>query len=150
MSPAGAGGPRSRFAAASTATLATVRPGGAPHLVPVTFALLPDWGAAGDADAVVFAVDSKPKSTMHLQRLRNVGAEPRVSFLVDRYDDDWTQLWWVRADGVARVLDDRTDADARDTALDALAAKYRQYREVRPAGPVVSTTITRWAEWMYR
>lgn len=139
-------GARSRFAAAPVARLATVRPDGAPHLVPVTFALLLD----GDEDRLVFAVDSKPKSTIHLQRLANIEAEPRVSFLVDRYDDDWSQLWWVRVDGLARVLDDVTEADARETALDALAAKYRQYRDVRPAGPVVRTRITRWAEWTYR
>lgn len=134
---------RSRFAEAPVARLASVRPDGSPHLVPVTFALL-------DEEQIVFAVDHKPKSTNDLQRLANIAAEPRVSFLVDRYDDDWTELWWVRADGLARVLDDATEGDARETALDALAAKYRQYRDVRPAGPVVCTRITRWSEWAYR
>jgi PPOX class probable F420-dependent enzyme len=137
--------PQSRFAAASVARLATIRPDGSPHLVPVTFAVLPD------GDQVAFAVDAKPKSTQHLQRLANIAAEPRVSFLVDCYDDDWTQLWWVRADGVARVLDDATtEADLRAAALDELAAKYPQYREARPAGPVVCTGITRWSDWSYR
>ena len=135
---------RSRFAAAPVARLASVRPDGSPHLVPVTFALL------GEDDRIVFAVDHKPKSTIDLQRLANIAAEPRVSFLVDHYDDDWTALWWVRVDGVARVLDDATEGGPRETALDALAAKYRQYRDVRPAGPVVSTQITRWVEWAYR
>lgn len=142
----GGTGARARFAAAPVARLATVRPDGSPHLVPVTFALSP----AGDEDSVVFAVDSKPKSTTHLQRLANIATEPRVSFLVDRYDGDWTQLWWVRADGIARVLDDAGDADAREAALDALATKYPQYRDLRPVGPVVSTRITRWADWAYR
>ena len=134
---------RSRFAEAPVARLASVRPDGSPHLVPVTFALL-------DEEQIVFAVDHKPKSTNDLTRLANIAAEPRVSFLVDSYDDDWTELWWVRVDGLARVLDDATEGDARATALDALAAKYRQYRDVRPAGPVVSTEITRWVEWAYR
>jgi PPOX class probable F420-dependent enzyme len=134
---------RSRFAEAPVARLASVRPDGSPHLVPVTFALL-------DEEQIVFAVDHKPKSTNDLTRLANIAAEPRVSFLVDSYDDDWTELWWVRVDGLAHVLDDATEGDARATALDALAAKYRQYRDVRPAGPVVSTEITRWVEWAYR
>jgi len=134
---------RSRFAEAPVARLASVRPDGSPHLVPVTFALL-------DEEQIVFAVDHKPKSTNDLTRLANIAAEPRVSFLVDSYDDDWTELWWVRVDGLARVLDDATEGGQRETALDALAAKYRQYRDVRPAGPVVSTEITRWVEWAYR
>jgi len=132
-----------RFAAARVARLASIRPDGSPHLVPVTFALVDD-------DRIVFAVDHKPKSTTDLQRLANIAAEPRVSFLVDHYDDDWTALWWVRVDGVARVLDDATEGGQRETALDALAAKYRQYRDTRPAGPVVSTQITRWVDWAYR
>jgi PPOX class probable F420-dependent enzyme len=135
---------RARFAAAQVARLATVRPDGSPHLVPVTFAF------STDEDEVVFAVDSKPKSTTQLQRLRNIAAEPRVSFLVDHYDDDWSQLWWARVDGVARILDDPTEPDAARAALDALAAKYQQYRDVRPAGPVVLTRITRWSGWTYR
>lgn len=144
--PAGARPPEAlaRFAAAAVARLATVRPDGSPHVVPVTFAL----SAAGDE--VVFAVDHKPKSTTDLQRLANIAAESKVSFLVDHYDDDWTQLWWVRVDGRARVLDDATEADARGAALDALAAKYRQYRDERPAGPVVCTRISRSVEWAYR
>jgi PPOX class probable F420-dependent enzyme len=144
---AGAGsgaGVRARFAAAPVARLATVRPDGSPHLVPVTFALSPG------GDEVVFAVDSKPKTTTHLQRLANIAAEPRVSFLVDHYDDDWTQLWWVRVDGVARLLDEAAEAEARTSSLDALAAKYPQYRDVPPAGAVVVTRITRWSDWSYR
>jgi PPOX class probable F420-dependent enzyme len=141
--PAGASA-RSRFAAAPVARLASVRRDGSPHLVPVTFALL------DEDDRLVFAVDHKPKSTTDLQRLANITAEPRVSFLVDHYDDDWTALWWVRVDGVARVLDDATEGGQRETALDALAAKYPHYREVLPVGPVVSTEITRWVEWAYR
>lgn len=143
MSPAGTAA-RARFAAAPVARLASVRPDGSPHVVPVTFAL----STAGDE--VVFAVDSKPKSTTHLQRLANIASEPRVSLLVDRYEDDWSDLWWVRVDGLARVLDDATEPDAREAALDALQAKYPQYRDARPAGPVVLTRITRWVEWAYR
>jgi len=93
---------RRRVAEARVARLATVRPDGAPHLVPVTFALLDD-------DRVVTAVDAKPKTTQHLQRLVNISAEPRVGLLVDHYDDDWQQLWWVRLDGTARVVRDEPE-----------------------------------------
>lgn len=112
----------------------------------MTFALT----TAEDEDIIVFAVDHKPKSTNQLQRLVNIAVEQRVSFLVDRYEEAWSELWWVRVDGLARVLDDAVDADAREAALDALAAKYAQYRDIRPAGPVVSTRITGWVDWAYR
>src|SRR5438552_12363668 len=87
---------RRRVEAARVARLATVRPDGRPHVVPITFAI------AGDT--IVTAVDDKRKRTTGLQRLRNVAAHPEVSVLVDHYDDEWSRLWWVRADGSARVV----------------------------------------------
>jgi PPOX class probable F420-dependent enzyme len=88
---------RVRFAAAPVARLATADAAGVPHLVPIVFALV--------ADSLYFVIDEKPKSTTELRRLVDIRANPRVSVLVDRYDDDWDKLWWARADGSARVLD---------------------------------------------
>ena len=119
------------------ARLGTVTPNGRPHLVPVVFAL--------DHDTIYFAVDSKPKRTQNLQRLRNIAANPAVSLLADQYDEDWARLWWVRVDGVARVVDDAAGAGH---ALDLLAVRYPQYRRARPQGPVVAIaiqSITGWA-----
>ena len=126
---------RARFAAARVARLATITPDGHPHLVPIVFAL--------DGDTLVFAVDRKPKTTTALRRLANIAAHPAVALLVDHYADDWSQLWWVRADGVARVAAD-VDADAD---LDRLAAKYPAYVVERPPGPVVTVAISRWTGW---
>ncbi|TYB61527.1 TIGR03668 family PPOX class F420-dependent oxidoreductase [Nonomuraea sp. PA05] len=125
-----------RFAAQRVARLARLAPDGTPRVVPITFAIL-------DGD-VVTAVDHKPKTTTDLARLRDIQANPAVSVLADHYEDDWTRLWWVRADGLARVLD---GGEERERALDALVAKYAQYRERRPAGPVVLVEVTRWSEW---
>src|SRR6476661_8014200 len=83
------------FAQSPVAMLATVGANGAPHLVPVVFAV---------HDGIVYtAVDAKRKTTQRLRRLTNIEGNPQVSLLVDHYDDDWTQLWWVRADGIATV-----------------------------------------------
>jgi PPOX class probable F420-dependent enzyme len=127
---------RERFAAARVARLATADADGVPHLVPVTFAL-----ATG---AIVFAIDHKPKRSMNLRRLRNIAANPAVSFLVDGYDEDWARLWWVRADGHATIL---TEPGERAAPIDALCAKYRQYRERPPEGPVIRTEVTTWRNW---
>jgi len=129
---------RARFRAAPVARLATVNPDESPHLVPIVFAWCPP-------DALVFAYDHKPKSGRPLKRLENLAARPAVSLLVDEWAEDWDRLWWVRADGLAEVL---ASADPRrETGLDALATRYRQYREMRPAGPVAWISVHAWSGW---
>jgi PPOX class probable F420-dependent enzyme len=125
--------PRDRFAAAPVARLATASATGVPHLVPIVFAL------AGDT--IYSAVDGKPKRSRSLRRLANIAANPRVSLLVDAYAADWSQLWWVRADGIASVLDSSAPADS------ALRAKYPQYREVSLDGPFLHVEVTCWSAW---
>jgi PPOX class probable F420-dependent enzyme len=127
---------RSRFNGATVARLATVGSDGRPHIVPITFAL--------DDGTIYFAIDFKPKKSADLQRLRNIEANPSVSVLVDHYDDDWTRLWWVRADGTARIL---IDGAVFEKGIALLAHRYAQYRPARPAGPVVSIAIDRMTGW---
>src|SRR5580765_5303679 len=127
---------RERVAAARVGHLATTRPDGRPHVVPCCFVLT--------GDVVYSAVDAKPKSTLALQRLRNLAVHPAASLVVDHYEEEWTQLWWVRLDGVARVLESGTE---RDTALETLAAKYPQYVEAPPPGAVVAIDVTARRSW---
>lgn len=128
---------RSRLATARVARLATVSAQGAPHLVPVVFALV--------GECAYTAVDGKPKTTQRLRRLENVTATGRASLLVDHYDEDWSALWWVRVDGVAAVLPGHTGEGA--AAVDALCGKYSQYAGMRPDGPVVAIRLQRWRSW---
>ncbi len=127
---------RQRMGSARVARLATVDAAGVPHLVPVTFAL------AGDE--AFTAVDTKPKRTTQLRRLDNVRATGRACLLADFYDEDWSRLWWVRADASAQVLEPGPRA-ARALAL--LAGKYPQYAEAAPAGPVIALQVIRWTGW---
>lgn len=137
---------RRLFADARVARLAGVRPEGRPHLVPVTFAL---WD-----DTVVTAVDHKPKRTHELQRLANIRAHPAVCLLADAYDEDWGELWWVRADGTARIEDPPGHppgaAPRLHPAVAALRAKYPQYARTPPDGPVILVTVERWQGWRSR
>jgi PPOX class probable F420-dependent enzyme len=121
---------------ARVARLATVRPDGTPHLVVVTFALV--------GDTVVTAVDEKPKTTASLQRLANIEHQSAVSLLVDHYDEDWSQLRWVRLDGTAEVVHDEP---RRTELLDSLVVKYEQYRREPPLGPVVVIDVRRATSW---
>jgi PPOX class probable F420-dependent enzyme len=130
---------RERFGRARVGRLATADGDGRPHVVPFCFVL------AGDR--IVSVVDAKPKRTSHLRRLANIRVQPRVSVLVDDYDEDWTRLWWVRADGTARIVENGPD---RKEAVAVLTAKYPQYREQPPEGPVVEVTVDRWVGWAFR
>ena len=129
---------RRLFTTARVARLATADAACRPHLVPVVLAV--------EGDVVFSAVDAKRKRTRALRRLENVRQNPRVALLADHYDDaDWDALWWVRADGVARILDGEAPAARRGIAL--LAERYSQYREAPPRGPVLAVAVERWSGW---
>jgi len=130
---------RALLGGARVARFATLTRSGAPSIVPVCFAL--------DGDVAYHAVDHKPKATRRLARLAHLAADPRAALLADHYDDaDWSALWWVRAEGRGRVLEDVAAPEAA-RALDLLAARYDQYRVHRPAGPVVALDVERWSGW---
>lgn len=129
--------PRERLATARVARLATVDRSGAPHIVPITFAC--------DGDRIVTAVDHKPKRSTRLKRLDNIAAEPRVAVLADQYDEDWSRLWWVRADGTADLVEPHDPRHGEATAL--LAAKYQAYRDHPIKGVVIDIRVTGWSDW---
>ena len=127
---------RRRLAGARVGRLATVTGPGRPHIVPCCFVL--------EGERIFTAVDGKPKSTLALRRLDNIAAHAEVSLLVDHYEENWDELWWVRVDGRARVIE--SDELAAE-ALAALAEKYEQYRILAPPGPVICVDITGWRSW---
>ena len=132
---------RRLLSTARVARLATADASGRPHLVPLVF--------AADGDVLFSAVDAKPKRTTDLRRMANVRQNPRVAVLADHYDDaDWNALWWVRADGVARVLDPADPEARRGVAL--LAERYAQYRSRAPAGAVLAIAVQKWSGWRAR
>ena len=119
------------------ARLATIAAGGAPHLVPVCYAF--------QAGAFWVPIDEKPKATTRLARLANIVRDPRVALLLDRYDDDWSRLAWVRVDGLATVLDHGAD---QPSALAALRERYAQYPamdlEARPLIRIEAVRVSGW------
>jgi PPOX class probable F420-dependent enzyme len=118
--------------AARVGRLALLDESDEPRLLPVTFAL---W------EGVVWsAIDRKPKRTAEPARVRRLRRRPEAALLVDRYDDDWSRLAWVELRG-------RVSIEPLGPALDALAAKYPQYREERPQGPLLRLAPARFACW---
>ena len=129
-----------RLRSARVGRLATVTPQARPHVVPFVFALV-----ERDRDVVAFwVVDRKPKRSRRLQRLQNLDGNPAAEFVVDGYDEDWRALWWVRASGTGRVVEDVAEARF---ALAALAAKYPPYANDPPPGPVVAIEIETISGW---
>jgi PPOX class probable F420-dependent enzyme len=128
---------RGHVASARVARLATVTPARQPHVVPMCFTL--------HGEVIYSVVDFKPKTTIDLARLENVRANPNVALVVDRYDDEmWNRLWWVRVDGVARVIESGVE---HTTAIQLLRSKYPQYAQHRPTGAVIAIECRRWTGW---
>jgi PPOX class probable F420-dependent enzyme len=125
-----------RLTSARVARLATTGPDGRPHLVPIVFAL--------DGDTLYSAVDRKPKRSRTLRRLENARLRPDVTILVDHYEERWSELWWIRLRGRARVLDEGAECER---ALELLAAKYPQYVAEPPNGPVLAVDVSEVREW---
>jgi PPOX class probable F420-dependent enzyme len=110
---------RRRLAAHDHGVLCTLHPERGVDAVPVVYVV-------DDAGHVGVPIDRvKPKASARLQRERNLEADPRGMLLVEHWDrDDWSRLWWVRAE--LRRQDDA----GRAAALAAqLAARFPQYRD---------------------
>jgi PPOX class probable F420-dependent enzyme len=128
---------RRRFATGAVARMATLRADGTAALVPVVFEVM--------GDRIVSLVDPKPKRTPELARLRHIERDPRVTLLVDLYEENWSRVWWARAEGTARVVGDGAE---RDEAMVRLRAKYQQYESLDdPFGDAVIVDVTRWSGW---
>jgi PPOX class probable F420-dependent enzyme len=125
-----------RLVEARVGRFATADAAGIPHVVPFVFVV--------EGATLYWAVDAKPKRSPRLKRLANIEANPNVEVVVDEYDEDWSQLWWVRASGAASVL---SEGDEQGLALRLLASKYPQYVAEPPSGPVVAITLSRVTGW---
>jgi len=138
-----------RLAAAPVGHLSTAGKSGVPHVIPVCFAV----SQCEDGAAVYIALDQKPKraSLTRLRRVRNILENPQVALVVDHYDPDWTQLWYVLLSGTARLLEDGPgETEERRTAILTLRQKYPQYREMEiDDNPVIRITPLRATAWSY-
>src|SRR5919112_6399509 len=97
-----------------------------PRVLPVTFAVF--------EGAVWSAIDQKPKRAAEPARVRRLRRRPEAALLVDRYDDDWSRLAWVELRGGVSI-------EPVGPALEALAARYPQYREEPPRGPLLRLSV---------
>jgi len=119
--------------------LATVSRGGEPHVVPVCYAVADD--------TIYTPIDEKPKQPGRtLRRVRNIEETGRAALVVDRYDEDWTQLGWVLLRGRAELLAPGYPEQAR--AVELLRQRYPQYRTMRlETQSMIALRIERVSVW---
>ena len=131
---------RAKLETARVARLATLDAEGRPHEVPICFA----W----DGSVFYSAIDRKPKrvAPSQLTRLKNIEKTPQVALLVDQYDEDWKQLWYVLVRGEAQLVSASAE---RKRAIQRLRAKYPQYdaRMLADDAPVLRITPMRITAW---
>ncbi len=117
--------------------LATADRAGAPHVVPVCFAV--------DGTTLYVTVDEKPKSGRELKRVRNLRENPQAALVADHYEEDWSRLGWVMVRGRADVLD---AGNEHDRAQALLRERYPQLRAMAIEHlPVIALRIERVASW---
>lgn len=130
---------------ARRAVLVTIALDGRARPVPICFAL--------DAQRPLLytPIDEKPKAVddpSRLARVRDVERDPRVAVLVDRWDEDWNGLAWLRAQGRAALLRPEDGAAEHAVAITELCAKYPQYASHDlESRPVIRIAIERATSW---
>jgi PPOX class probable F420-dependent enzyme len=127
------------------AVLATIGPHGQPRLVPICFVVI------GKPPILYTPIDDKPKRTedpLTLARVRDLAADPRVTILVDRWDEDWTRLAWLRVEGRGIMLQPSDRPAEHGAAIAALRAKYARYETHRlEQRPLIQVTFERVTDW---
>ena len=137
---------RGLLASARRAVLATIAPDGRPRLVPICFVL-------DDVRPVLYSpLDEKPKRVLdprELARVQDLLRDPRVSVLIDRWDEDWTRLAWLRCDGMASLLEPADDDDrAHRAAVAALRSSTGSTRRTTWLGrPLIRVVLDRATSW---
>jgi PPOX class probable F420-dependent enzyme len=127
---------------ARVARLATLDAEYGPHIVPVCFVY--------DGKVFYSAVDGKPKRVApeRLARLRHITASPQIALVVDEYQEDWGQLWYILVRGKAQLIPNSAHQE-RAQAIRQLRAKYPQYAAAMlpDDSPVIRINPVRITSW---
>ena len=99
-------------------------------------------------------IDNKPKKTVNsnqLKRVKNIQRNPKISFLLDTYDDkDWNNLSYLMIQGKARIVNRLNDIDTIKTAHFLLSEKYIQYKKIVGMGDsCIVIEIQKIISWKY-
>ena len=116
---------------ARIARLATVDSKSKPHLVPVVFAF--------DGEHYYIPIDKKtkqePSKPEKLKRVKNIQTNPNTALLIDEYNEDWTNLYFVMIQGRASLISNKKGEQQNELlqlegAHKLLSDKYPQYQKI--------------------
>ena len=127
------------LASARVGRLATAGEDARPHVIPVCFTT--------DGRSIYSVLDQKPKRTglTRLRRVKNILANPQATLLVDHYEEDWGNLWYLMVSGRAELL---MDGQEQTNAVSLLREKYDQYRAMDIGlNPVIKITPENIVSW---
>ena len=116
--------------------LTTLDPDGSGHSVPVVFVVI--------GDEIVAPIDHKPKTGRVLTRVKNIERDPRVTVLVDHWDEDWTRLAWLMVQARAVI-----ESDAPRDVVKALNARYQQYAPDEQPDALIRMRPTKLTWWTW-
>jgi coenzyme F420-0:L-glutamate ligase/coenzyme F420-1:gamma-L-glutamate ligase len=136
------------------AILATTAPDGRARLVPVCYALSDEVDRVG-RPILYTPIDEKQKQTDNphdVARVRDLLVLPELTLIVDRWDEDWTHLAWLRIYGHGELLEPHPGEEIEHAAAIALLrGRYPQYAshdlEHRPIIRVALERVVSWGEF---
>ena len=101
-------------------------------------------------DRLFSPVDGKPKRHAKLARLTWLDKYPNVTVLIDNYEADWSQLWWLRLYGVGTSVGE--EHPDWPQCVNELQRKYPQYEQIpmfQHEPTMMCITIERWTAWAF-
>jgi PPOX class probable F420-dependent enzyme len=131
--------------------LATTAPDGRARLVPVCYVLSDRVDSIG-RPLIYTPIDEKPKRTDNphdVARVRDLLVLPELSLIVDRWDEDWTRLAWLRLYGSGELLEPQPhEREEHAAAIAALRERYPQYATHDLASrPIIRVAVQRVVSW---
>lgn len=127
--------------------LATASSNLQPYVTPAVFIL--------QKNNIIVPLDDKPKtiSVKELKRVKNIEENPKVSFLIDNYEEDWTNLWFVMIIGHATLVElkGRTEKLRNEIGniYTKFLEKYSQYTKVSIGRIYIKIKIDKTIYWKY-
>ncbi len=118
-------------AAARVCRIASVRPDGEPHAIPVC--------PVFDGESTVYVDIGKRYTTAEALQ-----ADPRIAVLIDEYDDNWARLKGV----LLRCRVEEAIGEERDRAWEMIREKFPQYKPIgwKPR-LTLALRIYDWRQW---
>ena len=125
---------------AKVARLATVDQKSHPYVVPVVFVF--------HENSFFIPLDEKVKTVnaRKLKRVKNIEKNPNVTLLIDKYQNDWSKLFFLMVHGRA-IITDGKNSKLMDKVHKLLILKYPQYKKIGVGNSCIKINPTKVTYW---